>query len=126
MRPMTVFKTKTCARRARKLGIADSDLCAAIERAERGAIDADLGGGAIKQRIPRPSSGRSRGFRAIFLFCSDGKAFFVHAYPKSGVDNIDENQLKIYRKAADTMCRLDEEGIAEAMEKGAIVEVRCN
>ena len=123
---MTVFKTKTCARRARKLGIADSDLCTATERAERGVIDADLGGRVIKQRIPRPSSGRSRGFRAISLFCSDGKAFFVHVYPKSGVDNIDANQLQIYRRAADTMCRLDEEEIAKAMEKGAIVEVRCD
>jgi hypothetical protein len=36
----------------------------AIERAERGLIDADLGGGIIKQRVARQGQGRSAG---VFL-----------------------------------------------------------
>ena len=31
----------------------DHSLCDAIERAERGLVDADLGGGIIKQRVAR-------------------------------------------------------------------------
>jgi hypothetical protein len=34
--------------------IADAVLREAIERAERGTIDADLGGGLIRQRLARP------------------------------------------------------------------------
>jgi hypothetical protein len=43
------FKTKWLARFARHEGITDKSLGEAIERAERGLIDADLGGGLIKQ-----------------------------------------------------------------------------
>ena len=50
---MRVFKTKEFVRFARKEKVGDGDLCAAIERAERGLIDAALGGGLIKQRIAR-------------------------------------------------------------------------
>jgi hypothetical protein len=34
--------------------MAGDRLCEAIERAESGLIDADLGGGLIKQRVARP------------------------------------------------------------------------
>ena len=41
---MRVFKTKWFASFARGERIRDEDLCEAIELAERGLIDADLGG----------------------------------------------------------------------------------
>lgn len=47
---MRVFKTNTFARFARKQGLGDETLCEAVRRAGRGLIDADLGGGLIKQR----------------------------------------------------------------------------
>jgi RelE toxin of RelE / RelB toxin-antitoxin system len=45
---------------ARKEGIADAALRGAVARAEKGQIDADLGGEVIKQRIARPGQGRSK------------------------------------------------------------------
>ena len=62
---MQTFKTKWLARFARHEGITDKSLGEAIERAERGLIDADLGGGLIKQRVARPGQGRSGGYRAL-------------------------------------------------------------
>jgi hypothetical protein len=56
---MRAFKTKWFSRFARQELIADASLWEAIERAERGLIDADLGGGLIKQRIARQGKGRS-------------------------------------------------------------------
>ena len=56
---MRTFKTKWLTRFARREGIADKSLREAIERAERGLIDADLGGGLIKQRVARQGQGRS-------------------------------------------------------------------
>ena len=64
---LRVFKTKWFARFARRQGLEDAELCAAVARAEKGLIDADLGGGVIKQRIARPNEGRSGGFRSIVL-----------------------------------------------------------
>ena len=60
---MRIFKTKWLARFAKHEGIADSSLREAVARAERGLIDADLGGGLIKQRVARRGKGRSGGHR---------------------------------------------------------------
>lgn len=46
--PVGVFKTKWLARFARRERITDESLHEAIDRAERGIVDADLGGGLIK------------------------------------------------------------------------------
>ena len=58
---MRIFKIKKFARFANKEGILDADLVEAVQRAERGLVDADLGGGVIKQRVARRSEGRSGG-----------------------------------------------------------------
>ncbi len=54
---MRIFLNKPFQRFAEKEGITDAELCEAIARAERGLIDADLGGSVIKQRLARPSQG---------------------------------------------------------------------
>jgi hypothetical protein len=59
---MRIFKTKWIARFVRRERIDDEGLKEAIARPERGIIDADLGGGLIKQRVARPGQGRSGGF----------------------------------------------------------------
>jgi hypothetical protein len=58
---VAIYKLKTFARFARSEKIADKSLVEAIERAERGLVDADLGGGLIKQRVARKGQGRSGG-----------------------------------------------------------------
>lgn len=50
---MQVFKTKAFSRFADREGLDDADLCEAVRRAMKGLIDANLGGGVIKQRIAR-------------------------------------------------------------------------
>jgi len=51
---MRIFKSKVFSRFARKLDLADSALRKSILKAGRRLIDADLGGGVIKQRVARP------------------------------------------------------------------------
>jgi hypothetical protein len=48
-----IYKTKWFVRYARGERIGDHSLREAVERAERGIVDADLGSGIIKQRIAR-------------------------------------------------------------------------
>ena len=70
-----VFKTKWFARFARRERIADRSLTEAIERAERGLVDADL----IKQRIARAGQGRSGGYRTLIAYHAGGRAVFLYA-----------------------------------------------
>ena len=54
---MQIHVTKTFRRFQRKERIGDQALRLAIERADAGLIDADLGQGLIKQRVARPGQG---------------------------------------------------------------------
>ena len=56
---MRVFKTSLSLALQGRQGIADEVLWVAVHRAEEGAIDADLGGGVIKQRLARKGEGKS-------------------------------------------------------------------
>lgn len=74
---MRVFKTKWMARYARRERITDRSLREAIERAGRGTIDADLGGGIIKQLLARSGQGRSGGYRTLIAYRSGTRAVFL-------------------------------------------------
>jgi hypothetical protein len=73
---MRVFKNAWFGRFARKEKISAAALLDAVERAEKGLIDADLGGSVIKQRIARPYAGKSGGFRSVVLYRQGDLGFF--------------------------------------------------
>jgi hypothetical protein len=120
---MRVFKTKPFARFAAKEGIPDAVLRDAISRAEAGLIDADLGGGVIKQRIARPGQGKSGGFRSIVLFRRQALAFFVYGFAKNDRDNIDRQELKAFRLLAAEMLALSDKELQLAIKNGTIMEI---
>ena len=123
---MQTFKTKAFGRFADREGLEDAALCEAVRRAREGLIDADLGGGVIKQRIARKGGGRSGGFRTIVLFRRGVLAFFVYGFAKSDRENLRRNELEPFRLLADEYLALDETGLAVAQAAGAIVEVNCD
>jgi hypothetical protein len=121
-----VFKNKSFARFARKARITDAVLCAAIADASRGLIDADLGGGVVKQRIARQGGGKSGGFRTIILFRIEERAFFVHGFAKNEQDNIRDDELTAFRLLAAEMLAYDDDALAKAIGNGTLTEVMCN
>ncbi|AHG84321.1 hypothetical protein F543_14570 [Bibersteinia trehalosi USDA-ARS-USMARC-189] len=68
---MRIFKTKYFAKFAEKNDIDDEMLIEAVERAEQGLIDANLGGNVIKQRVARKGSG----YRTLILYKINGNHF---------------------------------------------------
>jgi hypothetical protein len=123
---LRIFKAKWFVRFARKQGIGDAALRQAVDRALSGMIDADLGGGVIKQRIARPHEGKSGGFRSVILFRSGDKAFFVYGFPKSARGNVRKDELQGFRQLADEMLNYDNAALAKALESGALQEVRTD
>ena len=123
---MQTFKTKAFARFADRMGLDDAALCDAVQRAEKGLVAADLGGGVIKQRMARKGAGRSGGFRAIILFRRSQLAFFVHGFAKSDRANLRQDELRAFRLLARQYLGLDRAGLAAVEAVGAIIEVRCN
>src|SRR5271170_6058883 len=72
----------------------------AVERAQRGLIDADLGGGVIKQRVARPGQGRSGGFRVLLAFDPNKRAIFIYGFAKNERGNIDDKEMRTLREIA--------------------------
>jgi hypothetical protein len=121
---MRVYKTKPFARFANQEAIADEALIDAVRRDEDGLIDADLGGGVIKQRIARRGQGKSGGFRSILLFRRCERAFFVYGFAKSGQASIRRDELKAFRLLAEEMLSLDDRALSAAMKNGTIMEIK--
>ncbi len=119
-----IFKSRWFQRFARKEGIADAALREAVTRAEKGQIDADLGGGVIKQRIARPGQGRSKGYRTIILFRRGVKAFFEYGFSKSQRANINNDEETRFKEATKHVLALTEKQLAELLKRGDFVEVK--
>jgi len=119
-----VFKTRWFQRFARKERIGDAVLLDAVARAEKGQVDADLGGGVIKQRIARPGHGKSSGYRMIILFRRGQRAVFVYGFAKKERENIDSDEEKQFKEAAHHVLRLTEKQLAQLVIQGDFLEVR--
>ena len=118
-----IFKSKWFQRFAGKERIADSALRDAVRRAGEGQIDADLGGGVIKQRISRPRQGKSGGYRTIILFLRGQRAFFVYGFAKSERGNIDRSDERGFKELAKVLLSLSDEALDTLLAKGKFVEV---
>ncbi len=121
---MRAFKNAWFARFARRSQISDEQLKVALAQASRGLIDADLGGGVIKQRIARPGEGKSGGYRTIVLYRQGERAFFVNGYAKSCEANIRQADLLQFRKMATLVQSLSDEDLALALAHGVFEEVQ--
>jgi len=120
---LRVFKNAWFGRFARKERISADALWEAVERAENGLVDADLGGGVIKQRIARPGAGKSKGYRSIVLYKQGERAFFVYGFPKSDLDNIRDDEEEQFKRAAKLILALTDEQIRQLIENGQFEEV---
>ena len=97
---MRIFKNKWFTRYARRENIDDASICLAVARINQNAVDANLGGGVIKQRLARPGDGKSGGFRVIILFKVGDLAFFVYGFAKSERGNIGADEFKAIKQLA--------------------------
>lgn len=120
---MRIFKTKWFVRYARRERIEDHSLCGAIERAERGIVDADLDGGVIKQRIARTGQGRSGGFRLLVAYRSGDRAVFLYGFAKNERDNIEDHELTTLREIAAGWLEANDERLERAIQEGFLQEV---
>lgn len=119
---MRVFETKWFARFARKEKIEASQLHEAVARAERGSVDADLGGGLVKQRVARRGSGRSGGFRKVIACRAKTRSVSLFGFAKNALDNIDGEDLDVLKKLAKRFLAMSDEDLAKALTAKELIE----
>lgn len=121
-----VFKNAWFRKFARKEKISDTALCEAVARAEAGLIDADLGGGVVKQRVARPGSGRSGGYRTLLFFRAGTRAVFAFGFAKSELANIDAEDERDLKATAKLTLGFSDEMMDRFVAEGRFEEVVCD
>jgi len=120
---LRVFVTKWFTRFARNEGISDRRLREAVERAEQGAIDADLGGNLVKQRLAREGGGRSGGYRTLIALQSARRSLFLYGFAKSERGNINTKKLAELKVLAKRFLGLTDVEIEKLLNAGEIREL---
>src|SRR5271166_730582 len=118
-----IYKTKWLGRFARREKIKDGELAEAVRRAGRGLIDADLGGGIIKQRVARAGQGRSGGYRMLLAYRDGHRAVFLYGFAKSERENVADDELQTLREIGAAWLAADARQIARAVKENALQEV---
>jgi len=120
---LRIFKNAWFCRFVRREKITDVTLKDAVARADMGLIDAELGGGVIKQRLARPGQGKSGGYRSIILFRKGERAFFVYGFAKSERENIAPEEEVVFRKSAKSLFALSEMEIEALLNEEVLTEI---
>ena len=118
-----VYKLRAFARFQRHERIADQALLAAVREAESGLIEADLGGGLIKQRIARAGQGKRGGYRMIIAYRRGDRAVFLYGFAKNERGNIDDDEQVELRRLARGYLGLDDDEIEAAIAEDELLEV---
>ena len=120
---MRILLVKSFRRFQRREGITDKALLEAVARAEKGLIDASLGGGLIKQRVARPGKGKSGGYRTIIAYREATRAVFLLGFAKSEQDNIEDDELADLKKVGAAALGNTDAAIDSAIEAQTLWEI---
>ena len=119
-----VLKTRTFARWARRERLPDAALRAAVDAIRRGLVDADLGGGLIKQRVARSGTGKRGGYRTLLAAGYGERWIFLYGFAKSERSNVDDEELRALRRLARTYLAMSESTLMRLLDAGELMEVR--
>lgn len=123
---MRIFKNGWFSRFAHRAKISHEALREAVQRAENGQIDADLGGGVLKQRVACHGRGKSKSYRTIILYREGDKAFFVYGFSKGDRTNIREDEETQFKKMAKYVLALPDSRLRMLIATGQIEEVESD
>jgi hypothetical protein len=118
-----LYKLKAFARFQRRERIADKALGKAVRSAEDGLVDADLGGGLIKQRVARHGQGKSGGYRTIVAYRRSSRPVFLFGFAKNERENLDDDELAYWQRVGRVYLALDDDGLEAAIAADELMEV---
>ena len=118
-----VFKTRHFRRWVRKTELSDAALCKAVKEMEQGLIDADLGGGLVKKRVPLPGRGKSGGARTLVATNKTDRWYFVFGFEKNERANIEDDELAALQSVAADLLKLGARELDAAVANGTLQEI---
>jgi len=96
----------------------------AVNQLEAGQADADLGGDVYKVRVARPGKGKAGRYRVIVFFRSGERTFYQYGFSKADRANIDQKELRFYKKMAKIKLNMSKKELTDAINAGELVEIQ--
>lgn len=118
-----VFKTRHFSRWLRKCGLTEEALCLSVSEMEKGLIDAELGGGVVKKRVPLPGRGKSGGARTLLATNKDSLWFFVFGFEKSERANVSPRELEALKALAADLLKLSSAELDSLVDSEVLEEI---
>ena len=118
-----VFKIRRFSRWMRKTELSDQALCDAVSEMERGLIDADLGGGLVKKRVPLAGRGKSGGARVLLATNKGNRWFFVFGFEKNDRANVSAKELEALQAIAADLLKLSPVQLDAHVDSEALQEI---
>ncbi|WP_241776734.1 type II toxin-antitoxin system RelE/ParE family toxin [Stenotrophomonas sp. DDT-1] len=103
--------------------LSDAALYRSVREMEAGLVDADLGGGIFKKRVPLPGRGKRGSVRIIVATQRGGHWFFLSGYEKNeraAITNAERDALQLY---ASEFLRMSTAQLNRAVEYGDLQEI---
>ncbi|PCJ16892.1 MAG: hypothetical protein COA96_18185 [SAR86 cluster bacterium] len=119
------YKNKEFHKWAKKQGLNDTVLLAALDEMERGLVEADLGGNVFKKRVSL-GQGKSGGARTLLAYKKGNRAFFIFGFAKNARANIKENELRSLKLYAKLLLGYNEKELRKAIKEKALIQVEAN
>ncbi len=107
----------------RKAKVADAVLRRAVAEMRRGLVDADLGGGLFKKRIPLPGRGKRGGARTLLATNRGGRWIFLTGYAKNEIADLSPRETDAFRELAKDMLKLAEHDLDRLLALGEFTEI---
>lgn len=118
-----VFKTRFFGRWMRKTELTDSNLCMAVSEMAAGLVDADLGGGVLKKRVPLPGRGKSGSVRTLIATNRGNRWFFVFGFEKASRSTINPEEEAALKMLAADLLKLTSVELEGQVNSRALVEI---
>lgn len=107
----------------RKTELTEAALCKAVAEMEQGLIDANLGGGVVKKRVPLPGRGKSGGARTMVATNRGDRWFFVYGFEKNERANISPGELEALQAIVADLLKLVARELDAQVDTGSLQEI---
>lgn len=117
------FKTRYFVRLMRKTELTDEVLCAAVVEMSQGLVDANLGGGLVKKRVPLSGRGKRGSTRTLLAINCADRWFFIYGFAKNERENISQQEEIALKTLAKDLLIATENILQKSLELEELEEI---
>ncbi len=85
-----------------------------------------LGSGLYKVRIKKEHQGKRGGYRTLLIFKQDELVMYVYGFSKSEKDNLDNDELKMFKKLSKDILNMKNKELLNQTFLGSFIDLEKN